>query len=147
VTATTRLAIDRLRALKTQRDACAGPWRSAPLLRDTAPWPDRQLDAAADLSMAFLVLLERLAPEERAAFLLHDVFDVEYKAIAAALGKGEDACRQIVHRARTRVRSDRKRFDATDAAKARLLRQFTEAVRAGDETRLLSLGQSQVASR
>ena len=74
VTATTRLAIDRLRSLKTEREAYKGPWLPEPLMTDGPPPPDHALDLASDLSIAFLVLLERLAPEERAAFLLHDVF-------------------------------------------------------------------------
>jgi RNA polymerase sigma-70 factor (ECF subfamily) len=89
--------------------------------------------------MAFLVLLERLGPEERAAFLLHDVFEFDYGEIAAILEKSEDACRQIVHRARTRVRSERKRFEVSEAAKANLLHKFMAAVDARDETTLLTL--------
>ena len=81
VTTTSRLAIDRLRRLKTEREAYVGPWLPEPIVTE-AP-PDRDLDLAADLSIAFLTLLERLAPEERAAFLLHDVFDVGYREIAA----------------------------------------------------------------
>src|SRR5947207_5633526 len=74
VTTATRQAIDRLRALKVEREAYVGPWLPEPLI-GTAPPPDRDVELASDLSIAFLVLLERLAPEERAAFLLHDVFD------------------------------------------------------------------------
>lgn len=139
VTTTTRLAIDRLRALKTERDAYSGPWLPEPMMHDTAPAPDRHLELASDLSIAFLVLLERLAPEERAAFLLHEVFDFDYAEIASALEKSEDACRQMIHRARTRVRSERKRFDASDADKARLLEQFRRALDAGDQQALLTL--------
>lgn len=140
VTTTTRLAIDRLRALKSERDAYSGPWLPEPMMtHDTTPAPDRHLELASDLSMAFLVLLERLAPEERAAFLLHDVFDFEYAEIASALDKTEEACRQMVHRARTRVKSERKRFDASDADKARLLDQFRRALDAGDQQALLDL--------
>lgn len=138
VTAATRLAIDRLRALGHERTAYAGPWLPEPLVSD-APPPDRDLELASDLSMAFLVLLERLGPEERAAFLLHEVFECGYDAIAGMLDKTEAACRQLVHRARERVHQDRPRFDATAAAKARLLRQFTEAIAARDEQSLLDL--------
>jgi RNA polymerase sigma-70 factor (ECF subfamily) len=139
VTTATRLAIDRLRALRTEREAYVGPWLPEPLLHDTPPPPDRHLELASDLSVAFLVLLERLGPEERAAFLLHDVFDFGYGEISAILEKSEEACRQIVHRGRTRVRSARKRFEVTEAAKAALLRKFTEAVNARDSRTLLSL--------
>jgi len=139
VTTATRLAIDRLRALKTEREAYVGPWLPEPMMAGTPPPPDRRLELASDPSVAFLVLLERLGPEERAAFLLHEVFDVDYGEIAAILEKNEDACRQIVHRARTRVRSKRKRFEVTEAAKANLLRKFTEALHARDEKALLTL--------
>jgi RNA polymerase sigma-70 factor (ECF subfamily) len=139
VTTATRLAIDRLRALKTEREAYTGPWLPEPIMQNTPPSPDTHLELASDLSLAFLVLLERLGPEERAAFLLHEVFDFGYPEIASVLDKSEDASRQIVHRARTRVRSARKRFDVTEAAKANLLRKFTEAMKARDEQTLLSL--------
>jgi RNA polymerase sigma-70 factor (ECF subfamily) len=139
VTTATRLAIDRLRALKTEREAYTGPWLPEPIMHNTPPSPDTHLELASDLSLAFLVLLERLGPEERAAFLLHEVFDFGYPEIASVLDKSEDACRQMVHRARTRVRSARKRFDVTEAAKASLLRKFTEAMKARDEQTLLSL--------
>jgi len=139
VATATRLAIDRLRALKTEREAYVGPWLPEPMMRDAPPPPDRQVELASDLSIAFLVLLERLGPDERAAFLLHEVFDFDYGEIATVLEKSEDACRQIVHRARTRVRSARQRFQVTEAAKAKLLRTFTEAVSARDQKTLLTL--------
>jgi len=137
VTTTTRLAIDRLRRLKTEREAYVGPWLPEPIV--TAMPPDRTLDLAADLSIAFLTLLERLAPEERAAFLLHDVFDVGYHEIAVVIDRSEAATRQVVHRARERVRNDRKRFEVADSAKATLLQQFMAAMEARDEQALLSL--------
>jgi RNA polymerase sigma-70 factor (ECF subfamily) len=137
VTATTRLAIDRLRRLKTEREAYVGPWLPEPIVTE-AP-PDRNLDLAHDLSIAFLTLLERLAPEERAAFLLHDVFDVGYGAIASVIERSEAACRQVVHRARERVRGDRKRFEVTESAKAALLQKFMTAIEARDEQALLGL--------
>lgn len=137
VTTTSRLAIDRLRRLKTEREAYVGPWLPEPIV--THEPPDRHLDLAEDLSMAFLTLLERLAPDERAAFLLHDVFDVGYGQIASILERSESACRQVVHRARERVRGDRKRFDASESAKATLLQTFLAAMEARDEQALLAL--------
>ena len=137
VTTATRLAIDRLRRLKTEREAYVGQWLPEPIVTE-AP-PDRHLDLADDLSIAFLTLLERLAPEERAAFLLHDVFDVGYGKIASVIERSEAACRQVVHRARERVRGDRKRFDVTESAKAAMLHRFTAAMRARDEQALLAL--------
>lgn len=138
VATTTRLAIDRLRRLKTERDAYAGPWLPEPLLHETRP-PDRDAELASDLSMAFLVLLERLGPEERAAFLLHDVFECSYPDIARILDKSETACRQTVSRARDRLRRDEKRFEATTAEKEALLRRFLAAVDERDEQALLAL--------
>jgi RNA polymerase sigma-70 factor (ECF subfamily) len=137
VTTTSRLAIDRLRRLKTEREAYVGPWLPEPIVAQELP--DRNRDLADDLSMAFLTLLERLAPDERAAFLLHDVFDVDYGQIASVLERSESACRQVVHRARERVRGDRKRFDATESAKATLLQTFLAAMDARDEQALLAL--------
>jgi len=139
VTAATRLCIDRLRRLKTEREAYVGQWLPEPLAVASAPPPDHHLELSEDLSVAFLTLLERLAPDERAAFLLHDVFDVGYDGIAAVLDRSEAACRQVVHRARERVRGDRKRFEATESAKAELLQRFMTAIDARDEAALLQL--------
>src|SRR5690348_13480422 len=130
VTTATRLAIDRLRRLKTEREAYVGPWLPEPIV-SAAP-PDRHLELSDDLSIAFLTVLERLAPEERAAFLLHDVFDVGYGPIASVLEKSEATSRQIVHRARERVRGDRKRFEASEEAKRALLNRFLRAMEARD---------------
>ncbi len=139
VTTATRLAIDRLRALQTQRQAYVGPWLPEPLLGREPPRPDREVELASDLSVAFVVLLERLAPEERAAFLLHDVFDCDYAEIARTLNKSETTCRQIVHRARTRVKAERRRFRSTEGDRIRLLRKFLAAAEARDERALLKL--------
>jgi RNA polymerase sigma-70 factor, ECF subfamily len=138
VTTATRLAIDRLRALKAERDSYVGPWLPEPLM-SIPPSPEHAAELASDVSIAFLVLLERLGPDERAAFLLHEVFDVDYADIAALLDKTQAACRQLVHRAKERVRQDRKRFEAPDAARARLLKRFTAALDARDEQALLAL--------
>lgn len=138
-TTVTRLCIDRLRSARTEREAYFGPWLPEPLVGDTVAGPDRPSELASDLSMAFLVILERLAPEERAAFLLHDVFDCGYPELARALGKSEPACRQIVHRARERVRRDRPRFEVSDAARRRLLDKFQTAMQAADREALINL--------
>jgi RNA polymerase sigma-70 factor (ECF subfamily) len=138
VTAATRLSIDRLRRLKTEREAYVGQWLPEPIITPEPP-PDHHLELSEDLSMAFLTLLERLAPDERAAFLLHDVFDVGYDAIATVLDRTEAACRQVVHRARERVRGDRKRFEASEAEKTEMLHRFMTAMEARDEAALLQL--------
>jgi RNA polymerase sigma-70 factor (ECF subfamily) len=136
VSVTTRLAIDRLRRTATERAAYEGQWLPEPLALDP---PDRGAELADDLSLAFLLLLERLAPEERAAFLLREVFGAEYAEIAHTLEKTEAACRQIVHRARARVRRARRRFDVAPDARERLALRFVEALRAEDRDRVLEL--------
>jgi RNA polymerase sigma-70 factor (ECF subfamily) len=136
VTTATRLSIDRLRRLKTEREAYVGPWLPEPIVEDS---PEKLFELSSDLSIAMLTMLETLAPEERAAFLLHDVFDVDYDRIASILGKSELACRQVIHRARGRVRGDRKRFESTELAKRALLERFMAALETSDEQSLLSL--------
>ena len=139
VSVVTRLSIDRLRKASVEREKYTGPWLPEPIFGGPAPSPEEQLELASDLSMAFMLLLERLAPVERAAFLLHDVFDCDYPEIARILRKSEAASRQIVHRARERVRSDRQRFRAGEEDRRRLIEKFVEASHAGDEATLLSL--------
>lgn len=140
VAVTTRLSIDRLRRRKTEREAYPGPWLPQPLGHGTvgAP-PDREVELASDLSMAFLVLLERLAPEERAAFLLKEVFDHSYADISRILDKSEAAARQTVHRARLRVRGDRPRFDVAPDVIDGLFDRFLTALHNDDERELLEL--------
>ena len=138
VAVTTRLSIDRLRRAATERAAYVGPWLPEPIATaDTLP--DREVELASDLSMAFLVLLERLAPEERAAFLLRDVFDTGYADIARTLEKSEPAVRQLVRRARERVRSERARFASPPGARERLLHRFLAALEADDQEALLAV--------
>jgi RNA polymerase sigma-70 factor, ECF subfamily len=139
VTIVTRLCIDRLRAARTERENYIGPWLPEPLEGCPVSPADAQTELASDLSVAFLTVLERLAPEERAAFLLHEVFDSEYAEIARILGKNEAACRQIVHRARERVRRDRPRFTVSETARTRLLQRFLAALHDEDKDSLLSL--------
>jgi len=139
VTATTRLCIDRLRLAREAREVYVGPWLPEPLVSDVAPPADSQLDISSSLSIAFLVVLERLAPEERAAFLLHEVFDTDYAEIAQVLGKSEAACRQVVSRARKRVRENRPRMQVTETARRALLDRFVDAVQTQDKDALLAL--------
>jgi RNA polymerase sigma factor (sigma-70 family) len=103
VTVVTRLSIDRLRAAKVQREHYIGPWMPEPTLTDGPDTPEQLLERADNISVAFLAVLERLAPESRAAFLLREVFDADYDEVARTLGKSEAACRQLVHRARLQV--------------------------------------------
>jgi RNA polymerase sigma-70 factor (ECF subfamily) len=115
VTTITRLCIDRLRQLRAERERYTGQWLPEPLV-EQAPPPADEAGLASNLSVALLAVLERLAPEERAAFLLREVFDVEYGDIAQILGKSEAACRQIVSRATKRVRARRPRVHVSRAA-------------------------------
>ena len=139
VSVVTRLSIDRLRKASVEREKYIGPWLPEPLVASTAPNPEEELETASNLSMAYMMLLERLTPVERAAFLLHDVFDCAYPLIANILRKSEAACRQVVHRARQRVRSGQSRFKASDAALRSLISQFMAAADAGDDKTLVSL--------
>ncbi len=132
VTVTTRLSIDRLRAEKVQRDAYAGIWLPEPLLTDAPTTPEQLLERADDVSIAFLKLLERLSPEARAAFLLREVFDVDYKDVARMLEKSEPTCRQLVSRAKTQLIDERPRYIVPQDTHLRLLRIFAEALTAGN---------------
>jgi RNA polymerase sigma-70 factor (ECF subfamily) len=137
VTVVSRLSIDRLRKASIERETYIGPWLPEPIL--TGISPEEEVEMASDLSIAFLVMLERLSPVERAVFLLHDIFDRGYDEIARIVGKSEAAARQMIHRARERVRRDRPRFKADKKERARLVRQFAAASAASDENALLAL--------
>lgn len=139
VTVVTRLSIDRLRLAKKERETYIGHWIPEPWVGEEGHSPEHGIEQAGDISIAFLMVLERLAPDERAAFLLHEVFEVGYPEIAQMLGKSQEACRQIVHRARVRVRQDRPRFEVNREAHLRLLEKFIEAARTGDREQMMSL--------
>jgi RNA polymerase sigma-70 factor (TIGR02957 family) len=139
VSVCTRIAIDRLRAAKVQREHYTGTWLPEPLLADGPDTPEQLLERADDLSIAFLAVLERLAPEARAAFLMREVFDTDYADLAATLGKSEAACRQLVHRAKEQLRADRPRYTVPRETHLRLLRSFADASAKGDFALLKSL--------
>lgn len=139
VTVVTRLSIDRLRKASVERETYIGPWLPEPLITSNAPTPAEQAELASNLSLAFLVLLERLSPVERAVFLLHDIFDCAYSEVARVVGKSETAARQMIHRARERVRNEKPRFKADENERANLIKTFAAASAAGDEKTLLSL--------
>ncbi len=143
VTVVTRLSIDRLRAAKAEREAYVGWWLPEPLVEMEAAadthTPEKAVELAGDLSMALLWVLERLSPEERAAFLMRQVFDQDYSEIAALLGKTEAACRQMVHRASDRVQQERPRFDVSHDAHRDLLARFAEASRTGQSDAIRAL--------
>jgi RNA polymerase sigma-70 factor, ECF subfamily len=138
-TAVTRLSIDRLRRAKVERNAYFGPWLPEPLSDADMSSPDVSLERDEDVSIAFLTMLETLSPEERAVFVLHDILDDDYADIAQTVGKSEAACRQMVHRARERLTSRRKRFLVDDATRIRMLEKFIEAANRGDRNELIAL--------
>ncbi|WDS36985.1 sigma-70 family RNA polymerase sigma factor [Pseudoxanthomonas sp.] len=127
VTTTTRRSIDRLRLARVHREHYVGIWLPEPVITDSPITPEELQESASDLSLAFLIVLERLAPEARAAYLLREVFDADYPDIAATLGKSEAACRQIVHRAKSQLREERPRYVVSAAAHQRLMQRFTQA--------------------
>lgn len=132
VTIATRISIDRLRAAKVERAHYVGFWLPEPQLADSPHSPEQLLERADDLSVAFLTLLERLAPEARAAFLMREVFDADYDELARTLGKSEAACRQMVSRAKAQLRDARPRYTVAPEAHLRVMRQFAHALAQGD---------------
>jgi len=138
-TVVTRLAIDQVRSARVRRETYFGTWLPEPLLTDSAPDASRYVETAEALSMAFMVLLERLNPVERAVFLLRDVFDFGFDEIAAIVGKSEDNCRQIAVRARRHIQDGRPRFEASRERREALARRFFEAVGAGRTDELVDL--------
>jgi RNA polymerase sigma-70 factor (ECF subfamily) len=139
VTITTHLCLDRLRELKQEREHYVGPWLPEPSVEDQFPSPEMQLEFAEEVSVAFLAVVERLGPKEREAFLLHDVFDYDYSEVARMLGKAEPTCRQMIHRARVRVRESRARFSVTAESRERVLVKFLAAVGTGDRNAVMAL--------
>jgi RNA polymerase sigma factor (sigma-70 family) len=131
VTVATRLALDRLRRAKTERAHYTGPWLPEPLVAD-AEQPEARLERSETLTLSFLLLLERLSAEERAAFLLREVFDYSHAEAAAMLGLSEAACRQRVHRAKQRLREGRPRYEMDAATQSRLLQRFAAALERPD---------------
>ncbi len=136
-TITTRLAIDHLRSARVRRESYVGTWLPEPLIGYSEPDPAELAETSDSLSMAFLVLLESLAPAERAVFLLREVFGYGYDEMAEAVGKTEVACRQIFTRARRRIDEGRPRFETSRAVGEELTSLFLAAASGGDMTSLL----------
>jgi len=136
VRVTTRLCIDRLRAAKAERAAYRGPWLPEPLIEPLAEDP---VERAEDISVAFLLALERLSPLERAVFLLHDVFDEDYATVAQTLDRSEPAVRRLASRAREHLRKARPRFAVSQEEASRLATAFMAAAAGGDMAGLSSL--------
>ena len=147
ITTTTRICLDVLKSARVRREEYVGPWLPDPVTDTAALAPDAQTEMAEDLSVALLLALERLSPLERAAFLLHDVFDYSFTQVADTLGRNEAACRQLASRARTRVREARPAgaiptragSSTVDAKHAELVSAFISASRSGDVATLRRL--------
>src|SRR5262249_29538391 len=144
---TTRICLDMLNSARARREAYVGPWLPGPVLDTAALAPDSRTELAEDLSIALLLTLDRLSPLERAAFLLHDVFDFSFSEVATALERSEAACRQLAARARAHVRVARPRGATApparsgeiDAKHAQLMSAFLAATRSGDLNALMQL--------
>ena len=153
MTTTSRICLDMLTSARARREEYVGPWLPEPVLDTAALAPDSHTELAEDLSIALLLTLDRLSPLERAAFLLHDVFDFSFSEVANALERSEAACRQLAARARAHVRDTRPRGATTpssarsgqvDAKHAELISAFIAATRSGDLRGLTQLLASDV---
>jgi RNA polymerase sigma-70 factor (TIGR02957 family) len=131
-TVTTRRAIDQLRSARARREHYVGQWLPEPIITDGHDDPARHAEMADSLSLAMLVLLERLSPEQRAVLLLRDVFDYDHVQIAQIIGKREDNVRQLATRARRHLAQRRPRFQTTREQREELARRFFAAVEQGD---------------
>lgn len=134
----TRLCIDHLRSAQSQRETYIGPWLPEPLMVENDN-PADVVTLGESLSMAFLVMLEQLSPDERAAFLLREVFDTPYTDIARIIGKSEAACRQLISRAKQRINENRPRFEVTREEQERVTTQFVQSIMTGDLESLVAV--------
>ena len=144
-TITTRLAIDELRSARSQRETYFGPWLPEPLVNEHAADVADAAEAAESLTMAFLVVLEKLSPVERAVFLMREVFDYDYDDIARIVGKSQANCRQLARRARHRIERGKPRFEVSREEQAELAGRFFAACQDGDMNELVALLASNAA--
>ena len=151
MTTTARIGLDMLTSARARREEYVGPWLPEPVVDTAALAPDSRTELAEDLSIALLLTLDRLSPLERAAFLLHDVFDFAFSEVATTLGRSEPACRQLAARAREHVRAVRPRCTIAparsgeiDAKHEKLISTFMAATRSGDLHALTHLLASEV---
>src|SRR5215203_5867165 len=152
MTTTTRICLDMLTSARARREEYVGPWLPEPVTNTAALAPDSRTELAEDLSIALLLTLDRLSPLERAAFLLHDVFDFSFNEVASALERNDAACRQLAARARAHVREARPRGATASAVPsgeisakhAQLLSAFAAATQSGDLSALTQLLASDV---
>jgi RNA polymerase sigma-70 factor (TIGR02957 family) len=138
-TVTTRLAINELRSARARREEYVGEWLPEPIITDGHDDPARHAEMADSLSLAMLVLLESLSPEQRAVLLLHDVFDYDYPQVAEIIGKSQDNVRQLATRARRHVEQRRPRFQTTREQRDELAQRFFAAAEQGDLSGLEAL--------
>jgi RNA polymerase sigma-70 factor, ECF subfamily len=141
-TVITRLCLNHLNSARMQRETYIGPWLPEPVLTEATPWlvsPAAHASQSESISMAFLVLLESLTPDERAVFLLREVFDYEYEEIAHILGKEPATCRQLLSRAKKHVAEHRPRFTSTPEEQRQIVGRFMEAVVGGELDGLMNL--------
>src|SRR5262245_57181031 len=152
MTTTARICLDVLKSARARREEYVGPWLPEPVVDTAALAPDRRTELAEDLSVALLLTLDRLSPLERAAFLLHDVFDFSFSEVAAALERSEAACRQLAARARAHVRQARPRGATAPPPRSgkigpkhvQLMSAFAAATQSGDVKALTQLLASDV---
>jgi len=152
MTTTTRICLDMLTSARARREEYVGPWLPEPVLDTAGLAPDSRTELAEDLSIALLLILDQLSPLERAAFLLHDVFDFSFSEVATALERSEAACRQLAVRARAHVRAARPRgatppqarSGGMDAKHTQLMSAFAAAIQSGDLNALTQLLASDV---
>ena len=137
--AAARLSLDHLKSARHRRELYVGPWLPEPVLESDDPPQQAAHERAQDLSVAFLLTLQRLSPAERAAFILHDLFETPFAEIAALLGRSEVACRKLATRARARLGGATPRQPVTGAEAGRIARAFLAAARTGDEAALRDL--------
>jgi RNA polymerase sigma-70 factor (TIGR02957 family) len=138
-TIATRLALDRLKSARARREQYVGPWLPEPMLTEGQPGPEQSLVLAESLTLAFMVLLETLSPEERAVFLLREAFDHSYGEIAAVVDTSEANCRQLFHRAKARLAAGTSRARRPFAERRKLAERFVGAMRTGDRDALARL--------
>jgi RNA polymerase sigma-70 factor (ECF subfamily) len=145
VTIISRLCIQHLQSARIKREEYVGQWLPEPVFTGDASDPSAPPQIQESLSMAFLLLLEKLTPLERATFLLHEVFDYEYAEVAEILGREEANCRQLLRRARQHITGGRPRFEPSPREHKRLLEGFLDAISSGDLAGLLTLLSDDVA--
>jgi RNA polymerase sigma-70 factor (ECF subfamily) len=138
-TIVTRLCLDRLKSARTSREEYIGPWLPEPVLTSEMEGPDTRLQRAESVTLAFLVLLEKLSPEERAVFLLKDIFEYEHSEIADMLGTTPENSRQLLHRAKARLAEGRPRLTGTVQSRRAVAERFARAFSSGDGSQLTAL--------